>query len=254
MKAYLRTKARQRHLCRADGEYRTMRLMMVAVFLFTSCHLAFADDWPQWGGPERDLVWRETGIVQTLPTDGLLPRVWSTPIGEGYAGPAVAEGRVYLTDLQRAERVERVLCLAAGTGKVLWKHEYPVQYRISYPAGPRSTPVVDGARVYTIGAMGQMFCLDANSGEVHWKKDFVDDYGTQIPMWGMVASPLVDGNQLITLVGGSDGALVVSFDKITGAELWRSLDDDAVGYSPPLIFDFGQSRQLIIWRQGYPDL
>ena len=210
-----------------------------------------ADDWPQWGGPQRDLVWRETGIVKTLPTDDLLPRVWSTPIGEGYSGPAVADARVYITDLvdRRARRgTERVLCLDAETGKVLWKHTYPVEYRISYPAGPRSTPVVDSGRVYTIGAMGDMLCFDVESGKVLWQKNFVEVYETRLPMWGMVASPVVDGKQLITLVGGADGALVVSFDKATGKELWRALDDRGVGYCPPLLFTFGESRQLIIWH------
>ena len=220
---------------------------MLAILLVVAGGVAVADDWPQWGGPQRDLVWRETEIVAKLPTDELLPRVWSTPVGEGYSGPSVANKRVYVTDLQREEGNERVLCLDAESGEVLWKHENPVQYSISYPAGPRSTPVVDSDRVYTIGAMGHMFCFDAKSGDVVWEKDFVAEYGTQLPIWGMVASPLVEGNQLITLIGG-DGALVVSFDKATGEELWRSLNDKEVGYCPPVIFTFGASRQLIIWH------
>ena len=140
-----------------------------------------------------------------------------------------------------------MLCLDAKTGKLLWIHEYPVVYRISYAAGPRSTPVIDGGLVYTIGAMGDMFCLDAKSGEVKWKKNFVEDFGTPIPNWGMVASPLVEGDQLITLVGG-ENSLIVSFDKTTGKELWRSLDDPEVGYCPPVIFTFGKTRQLIVWH------
>ena len=132
----------------------------------------FADDWPQWGGPQRDIVWRESGILKTLPTDGLLPRVWSVEVGEGYSGPAVAAGRVYVTDRVRSSQQERVLCVDAASGRQLWKHEYSSRYTISYPAGPRATPVVGGSYVYTIGAMGQMFCLAADSGEVVWAKDF----------------------------------------------------------------------------------
>src|SRR2546429_9931267 len=114
-----------------------------------------ADDWPQWLGPQRDGVWRETGILETFPAGG--PKVrWRTPINAGYAGPAVAGGRVYVTDLQLAEGVElpanafgkkplpakeRVLCLDEATGKTLWKHEYPCVYVVSYPAGPRTTPI-----------------------------------------------------------------------------------------------------------------
>ncbi len=220
-------------------------LSVVSCLIVTSVSLA--DDWPQWGGPERDLVWRETGIIDKFPTDGLLPRVWSTPIAEGYSGPAVAGGRVYITDYKREERRERVLCLDAETGNLLWIHQYPVVYRISYAAGPRSTPVIDGGLVYTVGAMGHLFCLDAKTGDVKWKKNFVEDFGTPIPNWGMVASPLVEGDQLITLVGG-ENALIVSFDKTTGKELWRSLDDPEVGYCPPVIFPFGKTRQLIVWH------
>lgn len=209
---------------------------------------ARSDDWPQWGGPQHDLVWRESGIVAKFPTDGLLPRVWSTPLEDGYAGPAVAEGRVFVTDRQRDGRTERVLCLDAETGEVLWQHKYAARYTVSYPAGPRATPVVDEGRVYTIGAMGHLFCFDVNTGDIVWQKNFVNDFETNLPTWGMAAAPLVDGNQLITLVGGAKGALVVSFDKTTGKELWRSLDDEAIGYCPPMLFTFGGVKQCVVWH------
>ena len=93
-----------------------------------------ADDWPQWGGPQRDLTWRETGIVETLPavdpTTGMLPRVWTAKIGSGYAGPAVANGRVFVTDRLADQNLERVLCFDANTGQELWKHEYEARYSI----------------------------------------------------------------------------------------------------------------------------
>lgn len=219
----------------------------VFVVCLSPCLVGHADDWPQWGGPQRDLIWRETGIIDKLSTDGLLPRVWSTPIGEGYSGPAVANGRVYITDYLPEKRQERVLCLDSKTGEILWKHAYPVVYGISYPAGPRSTPVVENGLVYTIGAMGDMFCFNAKTGEIQWKKNFVDEYDTNIPIWGMVASPLVRGDQLITLVGGKD-ALVVSFDKTTGKELWKSLNDSEVGYCPPVIFTIHGKEHLIVWH------
>lgn len=222
------------------------RLTLTCLLMMTSTGLA--DDWPQWGGPQRDLIWRESGIVDRLPPGKQLPRMWSTPIGEGYSGPAVADGRVYITDYILESRSERVLCLDAESGRILWKHEYPVGYTISYPAGPRSTPVVDDDRVYTIGAMGHMFCFNVADGKVIWSKNFVDDYETPIPIWGMVASPLVLENQLITLVGGTPGALVVSFDKRTGKELWRSLEDNQVGYCPPVLFEFDGIPQLIVWH------
>jgi outer membrane protein assembly factor BamB len=207
-----------------------------------------ADDWPQWGGPQRDIVWRETGILDRLPTNGLLPRVWATPIGEGYAGPAVADGKVYVMDRVRSEGVERVLCLDAADGKIRWKHPYRVRYTVAYDAGPRMTPVIDAGKVYTIGAMGDMFCFEADSGKIVWQKNFVDEFQTRIPQWGMVASPLVVGDQLITIVGGEDHALVVSFDKGNGKELWRALNDSEPGYCPPMLFTFDGTPQVIIWH------
>ncbi|QDU36360.1 outer membrane biogenesis protein BamB [Maioricimonas rarisocia] len=227
----------------------TLLLGLVALPAFQ----ASADDWPQWGGPQRDLVWREDGIVRKFPSGGLLPRIWSTPVGEGYAGPAVADGRVFVLDFLRdSDRggrggTERVLCLDAETGDVLWQHAYPVQYTVSYPNGPRATPVIDDNRVYTIGALGDMFCFDVASGDILWETGFQKEFGTRLPNWGMAASPLVEGDQLITLVGGQE-ALVVSFDKRTGQVLWRALDSGAVGYCPPAIFELGGRRQLLVWH------
>ena len=108
--------------------------------------------------------------------------------------------------------------------------------------------MIDDGRVYTIGAVGHMFCFDAASGAMIWNKNFPEDFGTELPTWGMAASPLVDGDQLITLVGGANGGLVVCFEKRTGQELWRALDDPAIGYCPPMMFEFGGRRQLIIWH------
>lgn len=209
-----------------------------------------ADDWPQWGGPQRDCAWRETGIVRKLPS-GLLPRVWSTPLGEGYSGPAVANGKVFITDFidrQAAKGQERVHCLDAETGAIKWSYAYPVRYDISYPAGPRATPVVDGDFVYTIGATGQMFCFGVAEGNIVWQKDFQKEYETTLPTWGMASAPLVIDDQVITLVGGKEGATVVSFNKLTGKELWRAIDDPAIGYCPPMLFEFHDEQHLVIWH------
>ncbi len=222
---------------------------IVLGFLLLLPALSLADDWPQWGGAKRDLVWRESGIVDRLP-EGKLPRVWSKRIGEGYAGPAVANGLVFITDRihgRGREGTERILALNAETGQEVWKHEYSCLYDISYPAGPRATPVIDDGRLYTVGAVGHLFCFDAANGDVLWSKEFQRDFGTRLPTWGMAASPLVDGDQLITLVGGRNG-LIVSFDKKTGEERWRALNDPAIGYCPPVIFKFGETRQLIVWH------
>lgn len=179
---------------------------------------------------------------------GLLPRVWSAPVGEGYSGPAVADGRVFLTDRIIDGELERILCFDAETGTELWKHEYYVRYTVSYPAGPRATPVVDENRVYVVGTQGHLFCMNVANGTILWHKNFPKDFGTELPIWGMSASPLVDGQKLITLVGGKYDGLVICFDKVTGSEIWRSLNAGQVGYCPPVIYDFGGRRQLIIWH------
>jgi outer membrane protein assembly factor BamB len=228
----------------------SFRIVLIAVLFASTLN---ADDWPQWGGPNRDLIWRETGISYELP-EGLLARVWSTPIGEGYSGPAVADGKVFITDavhpnldLGETMTVERIHCLDIETGDPLWTHEYECSYTIGYPAGPRATPAYDAGRLYTLGAVGDLYCFEANSGDVIWSSKFDRDFAAPLATWGTAAPPLVDGDQLIVLVGGPD-ALVVSFNKLTGEENWRALDDSEIGYAPPVIFDVNGIRHLIIWH------
>ncbi len=223
---------------------------------------ARADDWPQWGGPKRDGVWRETGLLEKFPAKEA-KALWRVPIHGGYAGPAVAGGKVYITDRVLAAGAsnpdnpfkredingkERILCLDAATGKELWKHEYDCKYKISYPSGPRTTPVVAGDKVYTLGAMGDLLCLDAAKGGVLWSKNFPKDYDSRVPVWGFASHPLLDGDKLICLVGGK-GSVVVAFHKDTGKEIWKALDVDStsIGYCPPMIYEVGGKRQLIVW-------
>jgi len=225
---------------------------IVVVVVSLNVEQACADDWPQWGGPRRDLVWRESGIVDTLlpvdPATGFLPRVWTAKIGAGYAGPAVADGRVFVTDRLADDNLERVLCFDADTGNELWKHEYDAPYSISYPLGPRATPTVDGDRAYVLGAVGNLFCFDVASGDILWQKHLPADFGTEVPVWGMAAAPLVDGDQLLVLAGGKPNRMVVSLNKNTGEEIWSALDGKEPGYCPPVIFEFGGVRQLIVWH------
>jgi outer membrane protein assembly factor BamB len=222
---------------------------------------AAADDWPQWLGPERDGIWRETGIIQKFPAAGPAVR-WRVPIGGGYTGPAVADGRVFVMDRQVAggaanprnafdrSRIpgnERVLCLNEKDGAILWKHEYDCPYAISYAAGPRATPLVSGGKVYTLGAEGNLLCLDATDGKVIWSRDFKRDFGVNTPTWGFAGHPLLDGRKLICLVGG-EGSVAVAFDKDSGKEIWRALTAREPGYCPPTIITAGGTRQLIIWH------
>jgi outer membrane protein assembly factor BamB len=221
---------------------------------------ALADDWPQWMGPNRDDVWKEKGILGRFPKEG--PKVlWRVKIAGGYAGPAVAGGLVYVTDYvtkadtkklsnpaarPKLDGKERVLCLNAKTGEEVWKHEYDCPYEVSYPAGPRCTPTVQGGKVYALGTEGNLYCLDAKKGTVLWSKDFKKAYGAKTPVWGFCGHPLVDGKRLFCVVGGK-GCAVVAFDKDSGKELWKSLDSEHAGYSPPTLVTAGGKKQLVVW-------
>jgi outer membrane protein assembly factor BamB len=221
-----------------------------------------ADDWPHWLGPKGDAVWRETGIADKFPTGGP-PLVWKKPVGLGYAGPTVAGGKVYVTDFvpkggedltqsgfkkANAAGTEHVYCLDAKTGEKVWAADYPAEYTISYPGGPRCTPAVDGGHVYTLGAMGDLRCYTTDKGTLVWSKNFPKDYKAAVPLWGFAAHPLVDGDKLVCLVAGSDNRLVVAFDKKTGKELWTAEHSPPTkgGYCPPTIEEFGGRRQLIV--------
>ncbi|MFM8436073.1 MAG: PQQ-binding-like beta-propeller repeat protein [Planctomycetia bacterium] len=235
-----------------------MRPTILVVFLLVSFPLAVrADDWPQWMGPTRDNVWREEGVLDAFPADG--PRVlWRVPIAGGYAGPAVAGGRVFVTDyvtdadvkIANFERktstgTERVLCLDEATGKVLWKHEYPVTYTIAYPAGPRCTPTVDGDRVYTLGAEGDLLCFETATGKILWSRDLKKDYATKAALWGWASHPLVDGERLVC-IAGTDAAHAVALDTQTGREIWRAGKAPEQGYVPPSILEAAGVRQLVL--------
>lgn len=234
------------------------RYFVVVVTLLMT-HSLRAADWPQWMGSERDAVWREEGIVDQIPESGL-PVLWRVPIAGGYAGPAVAGDRVVVTDYVRRrgevqndpgerpqlEGTERVLCFRSRDGKLLWQHEYDCPYQISYPAGPRTTPTIDGDRVYTLGSEGDLLCLDMNDGKVIWSKALKEEYRVEAPIWGFSAHPLVDGDRLFCLVGG-EGSVAVALDKHTGRELWRALSASEPGYCPPTMITAAKRRQLLIW-------
>jgi outer membrane protein assembly factor BamB len=145
-----------------------------------------------------------------------------------------------------------VLCLGTADGAELWKYDYPCEYHVSYASGPRATPLVDGDRVYTLGAMGHLACLGVKKGDVIWSKELRDEYkgsgkAAGGSWWGFAASPLLDGDRLICLVGG-EGSIAVAFDKKTGKELWRALSASEAGYAPPMIYEQGGKRHLIIWH------
>ena len=147
-----------------------------------------AEDWPEIRGKGRLGVWNETGIVEKFPADGLKV-LWRTPIKAGFAGPAVADGRVFVIDFAENEAAARYSSApwrsTRRPAKILWTQEWRVDYRgMSYGLGPRATPTVDGDRVYFAGADGKLFCLNARPATIVWKTDYVADYGADRAKWG----------------------------------------------------------------------
>jgi outer membrane protein assembly factor BamB len=231
--------------------------------LFATSHVVWADDWPQWLGPQRNAIWREKGIIDRFPAGG--PKVvWRQPVAYGYAGPSVADGRVFVADFETDQDIpkmnnpggasdvhgtERVLCFDAKSGEPLWKYAYPCDYKVSYPGGPRCTPTVHEGLVYHLGTMGRLVCLNVKDGTVVWSKDLREDYKAKVPFWGFCSHPLVDGEKLIVIVGG-ENATVVAFDRRSGKEIWKALNARHPGYSAPVVIQAGGQRQLIAW-DGY---
>ena len=233
-----------------------VRCLALAGCVLLTAGPAVANDWPEWRGTGRVGVWAETGIVQELPAE--LKVKWRVPVNSGFSGPAVVDGRVFITDwaADPASRTmdgrERAIALDEETGEILWTREWPTSYRMlmgSYAIGPRATPTVDGDRLYVVGAAGDLLCLDVETGEVIWEKHYIADFDSFVPTWGVTSGPIVDGDRLIAIVGGEPGGLVMAFDKRTGAEVWRALDVvGEMGYGQPIIIEAGGARQLIVWH------
>ena len=224
-----------------------------AACLLLAASGARAEDWPEFRGKGRHGVWNEGGILEQFSEQGL-DIAWRTPINRGYAGPAVADGRVFLSDFERTSGlsgIERAVCLDEQTGEILWTHEWEANYAgISWDEGPRATPTVDGDRVYVQGAAGMLVALDAETGEPLWSRHYREEYGADMPMFGFSSSPLVDGERLIVLAGGLPDAKVMAFDKLTGEEVWRALssEESSPGVGQPVIIEASGVRQLIVWH------
>ena len=222
-------------------------LLVTVVAVAASVPRLSADDWPQWRGPTRDDVWRETGLLEELPGPQI-PIRWRAPIGSGYSGPTVAAGRVYLTDrLTEPRAAERVHCFDWQSGRSLWTFSYDCPYQgVGYTAGPRASVSIAGGRAYALGTMGHLHCLDAASGKLLWRKQPGVDYEVRVPIWGIAAAPLADRDLLIVQLGAAAGACIVALDAATGAERWRALDDGA-SYSAPIIIQQAGRRVLVCW-------
>jgi outer membrane protein assembly factor BamB len=229
-----------------------MRLTAITILLLTLTSPSLAEDWPRWRGPRGDGTWKAPAIPERWPDDGPAKK-WSAPIGGGYSGVTVSEGRVYTMDRlappRHEKEVERIHCLDAATGAALWTHAYEAPYGdLTYNTGPRADVTIYDGRAYSFGAVGHAFCLDAKSGKVLWSKDTVKDHKAQRPYWGFAASPVIHGDLVLIHAGVPKGS-IVAYDRKTGEEKWRGGDDPA-GYCTPIIIESGTAKkttQLICW-------
>jgi outer membrane protein assembly factor BamB len=242
-------------MCRGDRQTcvprRKLRAIAGVLAALAVAVTARSDDWPQFRGIRRDAVWNETGILQTFPKDGL-QIAWRVTVGRGLASPVIANGHVYLmaSELQKPKALECMSCLDEKTGQPVWTHAYDVTYPDwafdpAQNGGPNATPIVQDGKLYALGQMGDLFCCEAKQGTVLWHRNLMLEYGTK-EFTGTTPSPLLEGHLLILAMGAPGGATVVAFDKDTGKEVWRALDDPWT-YSSPLVIDAGGQRQLIVW-------
>ncbi len=205
------------------------------------CLSVGAADWPQWRGPRRDGISTETGLLKSWPAAG--PRqVWKAQgMGEGYSSVAVAQGRVY-TQGQRGDQ-QYIIALDAATGKKLWETPTGRSFRERRGPGPRGVPTVEGDRLWALAADGALVCLETATGKPIWKMNVVERFRGQVINWGISESPLVDGDRVIAMAGGS-GAGIVALQKTDGKPLWQSQSDEP-GYSSAIAFDLGGVRQIV---------
>lgn len=207
-----------------------------------------AADWPQFLGPNRDgfapsLLWSQDSKTIRHAVK------WSTPCGGGYSSLAVIGGRVYTQDKLGGN--ERLICLDAADGKLLWEHSYPVGYTregMNFMAGPRATPTVHDGRIYTVGAVGKFQCLKLptkpdEKPAVLWEHDLLTEFRGALPTWGVACSPLIEGELVVVQPGGKDGS-VAAFDRVRGERRW-AVGKDPSGYSSPVAATLGGVRQVV---------
>ena len=210
-----------------------------AIFLAAAWAGDWAGDWPQWRGPHRDGV--AVGFAEPKAWPEKLTRKWKVTVGEGHSSPVVADGKIFVHTRQGEREV--VTAMRPEDGQTIWQEGYAAPYTMnpaatSHGKGVKSTPVVDGGRIFTFGIGGILSCFDAKTGKPQWRKEFGS------PDFGVATSPLVERGMLIVHVGGNTQGALTAFDTATGAEKW-SWKGDGPGYASPLIVDIAGTRQVV---------
>ena len=203
--------------------------------------------WTNFRGPKRDGKYDETTISTNWPAKGL-PLIWKEPLGVGHGSFSIADGKAYTMEQRRNQEV--VAAYDPGTGRELWTQKWNAEYTDSTGDGPRATPTWDQGRLYALGATGELRCLDANTGAVIWGKNILSDNRASNLPWAMAASPLIVDDKVIVLPGGASGKSVVAYNKMTGAPVWKVLDDQQA-YVSPMLVELAGRRQIVVvssWR------
>jgi outer membrane protein assembly factor BamB len=226
---------------------KSKRVVLAVVLLF--CGLAVeamgqaGTNWPQWRGPNRDGVSKETGLLKQWPAEGPA-LVWkATGAGRGYSSFSVANGLLYTMGL-RGER-EFVIAFDITNGKEAWATPHGGAFRNDRGDGPRGTPTVDGDRVYALGGDGDLSCLDARTGKIVWTKNVLREFDASNITWGISESPLVMGNKVLVNAGGAN-ASIVALNKTNGSVIWKSQSDEA-GYSSAIPLQINGGTQVIFF-------
>ena len=222
-------------------------LCFSAVFATTPAPTA-TSDWPQWRGPERNGISKESGLLKQWPAGG--PKlIWQlNDIGDGYSGPSVVGTRLYLMSNTGMDN-EFVQARSVQDGKVIWTTRVgnvgnPDQ-NPKYPKA-RSTPTVDGNFIYALGSDGDLVCVDIKTGKIIWQKSLRKDFGGQPHEWAYSESPLVDGDVVVVTPGGAE-ATMVALNKKTGAVIWKSAipGGDQAGYASAIVVQGGGRKQYV---------
>lgn len=200
-------------------------------------------DWPQWRGPERSGISKDTGLIKQWPSSGP-QRAWSiTSLGDGFGSMAIRGDLIYVQGTSGGASV--VFCLNGADGKTVWSAALGPKVNEGRGNGPRSTPTLDGAYVYALTENGDLACLSARDGSPVWRKNILKEFGGSNPGWLISESPLLDGDRVIVTPGGS-GAGMVALDKMTGKEIWRAKDlSDEAGYSSAIAADVSGVRTIM---------
>ena len=219
------------------------KVVVAAVAVVSLGNVSAANfDWPQWRGPDRSDVSKETGLLKKWPAEGP-KRVWLyEKAGNGYSGPAIANGKYFTIGTR--DGGECVLALDANTGKELWVAKIGGELENRWGGGPRGTPAVDGDRVYALSGKGDLACINVADGKVIWTASMTE-MGGKTPGWGYTESVLVDGDKVVCTPGGSKGALA-ALNKADGKVIWRSTDfTDEAQYASIIPADIKGQRQYI---------